>query len=65
MKQWKTVSAYDHKVKAGYTYADLKEDPKAYGYEEDQVVSKTVPGQAISVKELMERYEKGRPIPQE
>lgn len=25
----------------------------------------TVPGQSISVKEIMDRYEKGKPIPQE
>lgn len=62
-KQWTTQQSYERKV--GYNYADLKKDPEKYGYTEEQVVSKTTPGQAISVKDLMERYEKGRPIPEE
>lgn len=64
-KVWKNQSQYDHKVKAGFKFKDVKEDPEKFGYTEEQVVSKTVPGQAISVSELMARYVKGRPIPEE
>jgi len=33
------------------------------GYDPDDYVSLTVPGEAKSIKELMDRYEKGRPSP--
>lgn len=64
-KQWKNQSNYDYKVKAGHKWKDIKDDPGKFGYTEEQVVSKTVPGQAISVSQLMQRYVKGRPIPEE
>ena len=32
-------------------------------YDPDDYVSLTVPGQSKSIKELMDRYEKGRPSP--
>jgi len=55
-KQWKSNWNYEPRIKYyafdGYT----KEQ-----YEE----TKTVPNQSQSVKEILERYEKGRPIPQE
>jgi len=34
-------------------------------YNPDDYVSLTVPGQSKSISELMERYEKGRPTPNE
>ena len=32
-------------------------------YQKDSTKSITVPGQSVTIKELMDRYEKGRPIP--
>jgi hypothetical protein len=32
-------------------------------YDPDDYVSLTVPGESKSIKELIDRYEKGRPIP--
>jgi len=57
----------------GDTYTTQKEKVYWKDYEEvfpeeypkDSTVSLTVPGQAISIKNLMDRYEKGRPIPVE
>ena len=34
-------------------------------YDADDYKSLTVPGQSKTIKELMDRYEKGRPIPTE
>lgn len=63
-KEWVTQQSYDHKrVKA--TYTEMKSDPEAYGKTAKQFEKKTVPGQALSVSEIMKRYERGRPQPQE
>jgi len=48
------------------SYKDrIKDKPENEGRRPDQLETKVVPGQAISIKELMDRYEKGRPIPVE
>lgn len=46
-------------------WVDIKENPGKYGYTDDEVAVKTVPGQSLTVKEIVTRYEKGRPLPQE
>lgn len=63
-KTWVTQQNYDHK-RPRVNYNVIKDDPEAYGYKEKDCVKKTVPGQAMTVKEIMTRYEKGRPIPEE
>lgn len=64
MTNWITQHNYAEREK-GLKQADIKKDPEKYGYTEDAVVKITVPGQSVSVKEILNRYEKGRPIPQE
>lgn len=60
----------------GNTYTAWKKKAKRYTKEEiyehypeefpaGSLESLTVPGQAVTIKELNERYEKGRPIPVE
>lgn len=63
-KTWVTQQNYDHK-RQRVNYNVIKDDPEEYGYKEKDCIKKTVPGQAMTVKEIMTRYEKGRPIPQE
>lgn len=41
----------------------MKADDVKGEYDPDDYVSITVPGQSKSIKELMDRYEKGRPSP--
>jgi len=49
-----------YKLKDRYDYTKYRTDrSKDEAYNEKV----TVPGQSISIKELMDRYEKGRPIP--
>ena len=63
-KQYVTHQNRDNKrIKVDHKY--MKENPEDFNLIEEDVTSKTVPGQSISIKELMDRYEKGRPIPQE
>lgn len=47
------------------TWDQIRNDPEKYGYSESDVEVKTIPGQSMTVKELMQRYKKGRPIPEE
>lgn len=42
-----------------------KEELQPEDYPKDSTKSITVPGQSQTIKELMQRYEKGRPIPVE
>jgi len=42
-----------------------EEEEETYYLEKGSLIPLTVPGQAISIKELMKRHEKGRPIPVE
>jgi hypothetical protein len=63
-KQWTTVQ--NRVEKEHYVpWSEKKANPTKYGLTEDAVRLYTVPGQAISIKEMVERYEKGRPQPQE
>jgi hypothetical protein len=63
-KQWTTVQ--NRKEKEHYVpWSEKKKNPENYGLTEDAVRKYTVPGQAISIKEMVERHEKGRPQPQE
>lgn len=63
-KEWKTQQNYDHeRVKVDYKLK--KKDPAKYGLSQDSFAVHTVPGQSVSIKELIERHEKGRPIPEE
>ena len=59
-----TQQSYDHK-RDKVDHKAIKADPKKYGYTEQALELKTVPGQSVSVKELIQRYETGRPLPQE
>lgn len=54
----------DHVMEKNDWY-DIKTNPQKYGYTEDDVKIVTVPGQSQTVKEIVSRYEKGRPIPEE
>lgn len=63
-KEWVTPNSYDYK-KNKVKWSEKKKNPEKYGLTKESVELKTVPGQSISVKELIERHEKGRPIPQE
>lgn len=55
-----------NKADAKLTVAEtLAADDIRKKYNEDDYKSLTVPGQSKSIKELMDRYEKGRPIPTE
>ena len=40
-----------------------KEGLMPESYPKDSTLSITIPGQALTIKEIMDRYEKGRPIP--
>lgn len=62
-KQWITQQNYNHDRKR-VNYNSRKKEAEGTEMEE-QFLKKTVPGQALSIKELVDRHEKGRPIPQE
>jgi hypothetical protein len=62
MKQWTTQANYDRKR---LYYADYKKNPEILNLEAKDFELKTVPDQAISVTELMQRHAQGRPQPQE
>lgn len=47
------------------SWKQKKETPSKYGFTEQDVALYTVPGQTISVKELLERHKVGRPKPVE
>jgi len=47
------------------TWKQKKADPKKYGLTAEDVKLITIPGQAITVKEILERHRKGRPQPPE
>ena len=57
-----THQNYDYKAKK-VTWSEIRENPEKYGYTEESVKLQTVPGQAVSIKEIMKRYENGRPQP--
>lgn len=59
---WITQSNYDHK-KNKVPWDIKRDDPEAYGLTEQSVKKQTVPGQSVSIKEIMKRYESGRPKP--
>lgn len=44
---------------------EIKEDPEKYGYTEKDFEKVTVPNQTMTVKEIMSRYEKRKPVPEE
>jgi len=46
-------------------HVETRKNPEKYGYTEDSVKIQTIPGQSQSVKEILERNKKGRPIIQE
>jgi hypothetical protein len=59
----------DHRGNLVYDLKEAIKLPKAVAATEDYdpgtvFEQLTVPGQALTIKELMERYEKGRPIPE-
>lgn len=64
MTKWITQHNYAERKK-GPTWDEKRAKPEDYGLTEEAVAKVTVPGQSISIKELIERHEKGRPIPQE
>lgn len=74
------MARYEKQTKIKYfnanTYKAYKQNAKRYTKQElydtfpekyppGSLESITVPGQAVTVKQLMERYEKGRPVPVE
>ena len=63
LKNYRTHQTIKDRVKP--TWDQKREDPTKYNKTEESVKVKTVPGQTISVKELIERHKKGRPQPQE
>ena len=64
-QKWTTQHNYKVNKADKVTWDQKRADPEKYGLTEEAVALKTVPGQSVSIKELMDRYEKGRPIPQE
>lgn len=64
-QKWTTPHNYKNNRVDKVTWKQKKDDPEKYGFTENDVKLHTVPGQAISIKELINRYAKGRPIPQE
>ena len=58
------AQSYDTKRKR-IDHNEIAKDPEKYGLKPEELEEKTVPGQAISIKELKDRYEKGRPEPVE
>jgi hypothetical protein len=51
---WQNVDRKDRIAKIKEDYKELFGNPGV-----------TVPGQAVSIKQIMDRYEKGRPVPVE
>lgn len=60
-KNWVTQANYSEKH-AKSSFKDMREDPESFGMHEVLFEKKTVPDQTVSVKEIMKRYEKGRPV---
>lgn len=56
---WVTQQTYERLVTK---WKDIQKKPQDYGFTEDEVKLVTTPGQTYSVKEIIKRYEKGRPI---
>lgn len=59
-KVWVTQQNYDHERKR-VNYGEVAKDPEKYGYRATEGDKVTVPGQAQTVKEIMTRYETGKP----
>jgi len=66
-KQHKWTTQHNYKLNRykGPTWDQLRAKPEEYGKTKNAVAKQTTPGQTISVKELIKRYETGRPIPTE
>ena len=47
------------------SWKEKKADPEKHGFTKEDVALYTVPGQAIPVKEIIQRHTTGRPQPQE
>lgn len=59
---WRTATDY---TPSNVNWEKIKNDPAKYGYTQKSVEKVTVPGQSQTVKEILKRYEKGRPEPNE
>lgn len=46
------------------TYVSPHTTKKDLGYTDEELASLTVPGQSVSIPDMMKRYEKGRPTPE-
>lgn len=47
------------------SWTSKREEPEKYGLTKKSVEKKTVPGMAVSIKQIMARYETGRQKPEE
>lgn len=63
-KLWVTQQSYDHKrVRKNYAY--MKENPEEFGLSEQDFEKVTVPGQTMTVSEMVKRIKKGRNVPEQ
>lgn len=63
-KEWVTQDNYSD-VHVRSTFDDMRKNPETFGLDARQFEKKTVPDQTLDVKEIMKRYEKGRPKPEQ
>lgn len=63
--KWVQPFSKDSIGKKKVSWLEKKTKPKDHGFTEADVAVYAVPGQTISVKEIIDRHKKGRPQPQE
>lgn len=60
-----TYRNHQNYVQPRTKWDDIRKKPTDYNLTAEDVKKVTVPGQSQTVKEILSRYEKGRPVPEE
>lgn len=60
--EFKTHQSYNPKD-LKVPWSEKRKDPEKYGLTQKSMEKRTVPGQAVSIKELIQRQQNGRPQP--